>query len=76
MDGTISIIHFNSRSLIANLSKIKQFLKQVENKFTAIAITETWLTEEHHDLVEIEGYKHPCFYQQETIKGWGAGTIY
>ena len=27
----------------------------MENKFTAIAITEAWLTEEHHDLVEIEG---------------------
>lgn len=42
-------------SLIANLSKIKQCLKQAENKFTAITTTETWLMEEHHDLVEIEG---------------------
>lgn len=69
MDGTISIIHFNSRSLIANLSKIKQCLKQVENKFTAIAITETWLMEEHHDLVEIEGYKLFIINRKQSIGG-------
>ena len=49
MQGTISIIHFNCRSMKANFSKIKQCLSQLENHFTALAIL-AWLEERQDNL--------------------------
>lgn len=54
-DGVISIIHLNSRSMNTNFSKIQYCLKQVNKKFTAIAISETWLNEEQAAMVQIQG---------------------
>ena len=56
-NGAISIIHFNSRSLKANISKIKQCLKEMNNPFTVIAISETWLKDDQSEEVDIEGYE-------------------
>lgn len=39
-----SVIHFNSRSLYSNFSKINECLKQSQQKFDVIAISETWLS--------------------------------
>lgn len=57
MDGSISVIHFNSRSLNSNVSKIKHCLRQMDRTFTVIAISETWLNEEQTNMVGIEGYE-------------------
>ena len=75
MDGVISIIHFNSRSLNSNFSKIKHCLSHMDKKFTAIAISETWLSEEQTDMVKIEGYDM-FFYQQDSNKGWESCFIH
>ena len=45
MDKAVSIIHFNSRSLNSNFSKIKQCLQHIEQKMTVIAISKTWLND-------------------------------
>lgn len=45
MENALSVIHFNSRSLYKNFSKIKEYLSKF-NKFNIIAISETWLDEE------------------------------
>lgn len=42
IDG-FSVIHFNSRSLYSNFSKIKKYLQQFKKRFSVIAISETWL---------------------------------
>lgn len=42
MEG-FSVVHFNSRSLYSNFSKINDYLQQFQQKFSAIAISETWL---------------------------------
>ena len=60
MDRAISIIHFNSKSLNSNLSKIKQCLGQLDNKSTVMAITYTWVNEEKSDMVEIEVLNFFC----------------
>jgi hypothetical protein len=39
----LNIIHFNARSLKANLDHIKNYLQNLGNVFDIIAITETWL---------------------------------
>ena len=44
LDHCISIIHFNSRSLYANLTLIKDYLRQFTIPFNVIAISETWLS--------------------------------
>ncbi|KAL7382736.1 hypothetical protein ABVT39_027076 [Epinephelus coioides] len=73
-DGEVSIIHFNSRSLNSNLSKIKHCLKQLKNKFTVIAISETWLSEEQTALVEIEGYE--MYHMNRKQKKGGGVAVY
>lgn len=40
-----SLIHFNSRSLYSNFSKIKDYLYTFEEKFSVIAFSETWISE-------------------------------
>ena len=56
MDGTLSIIHFNSRSLHSNFFKIKDYLKFC-SMFSVIAVSETLLTTEKEADVELQGYK-------------------
>lgn len=40
-----SLIHFNSRSLYSNFSKIKDLLNRYEDKFSVVAVSETWISE-------------------------------
>ena len=56
LDQSISIIHFNSRSLYANFSNIKAYLRQFNTPFNIIAISETWLSLERGVDFEMEGY--------------------
>lgn len=37
-------LHFNSRSLCSNSSKIRDYLQSFESKFSLIAVSETWVT--------------------------------
>ena len=43
--NNLSVIHFNARSLKANLNKIKDTVRDLEYKFHIIAISETWFKE-------------------------------
>ena len=38
----LSCIHFNARSLKANLQKINDYLQELHLKFDIIAVSETW----------------------------------
>ena len=60
MKESLSVIHFNCRSMKANFSKIKQCLSQLGNKFTAVAISETWLEDGQEILYNLEGYELFC----------------
>jgi len=74
MDGSMSIIHFNSRSLNSNLAGIKHCLNELERKFTVIAISETWLDDEQIDAIEIEGYEMFSVHRTQS-KGGGAALF-
>ena len=52
-----SVFHTNTRSLIGHLDKFKFLLSHLQNPFSAICVSETWLTELTSDQVEIPGYK-------------------
>lgn len=56
MEGALSIIHFNSRGLYRNFSKIKDYLSNF-NKFNVITVSETWLDNVKVHDVELEGYE-------------------
>ena len=73
-DKSISIIHFNSRSLYANFTNIQKYLRKFTNPFNIIAISETWLTEERGLSFEIEGYEFN--YLNRKNKRGGGVAIY
>ena len=56
MEGTFSIIHFNCRSLNKNFKNIKKYLDQF-NKFSIIAFSETWMSNNKELKVEMDGYE-------------------
>lgn len=59
-DEHFSLIHFNSRSLNRNFSKIKEYLSKFKFKFSVIAVSETWLGNERGHI-ELDDYD--LFYQ-------------
>ena len=46
---SLSIIHFNCRSIKANFDNMYKYLESLQIKFDVIAVSETWLTE-HDDI--------------------------
>ncbi|XP_024136829.1 uncharacterized protein LOC112151929, partial [Oryzias melastigma] len=53
---TLSIIHFNSRSMHKNYTSIKEYLQQFSHSFSVIAVSETWFKEDNIFHFELEGY--------------------
>lgn len=54
-DNKLSIIHFNSRSLYANFSNIKDYLSQFTKPFKIIAMSETWIKADKGMDFELNG---------------------
>lgn len=54
-DKHFSMIHFNSRSLYRNFTKIKDYSHQFKFKFSVVAVSETWLGNDKKDI-DLEGY--------------------
>lgn len=61
MEGTLSMIYINSRSLYCNHDKILAYLTQNNERFSVIEITETWLKEGDLEEVQIDGYEIDVF---------------
>lgn len=73
-DGKLSIIHVNCRTLYANFTNIKGYLRQSKQPFNIIAISETWINTEKGLGFELEGYEFTHMDQQN--KGGGGVAIY
>ena len=60
--STFSIIHFNARSMSANINKLKSVLSSIDFTFDVIAVTETWLSDDDLDFFHIDDYDdmHTC----------------
>jgi hypothetical protein len=52
------MFHLNIRSLRKNYSGLTQCLETFDNKFTIIALTETWMKAHNADLFNLEGDTH------------------
>lgn len=74
MNGTLSIIHFNSRSIKCNLPKIKDYIKQIRKSFSIIAVSETWLKDGEMDEFQIDVCE--LYYVNRRIKKGGGVSLY
>ena len=70
--NNLSLICINNRSLKCNLKNILNSLHSLNYNFDVIAITETWLSSDQHDLVNIVGYTSN-FISREGGGGGGVG---
>lgn len=73
VNGAFSIIHFNSRSLNKNYNIIKQYFSQF-NKFSVIAVSETWLDADRCYEVELDGYE--LFTTNQINRGGGGVALH
>ena len=63
----LSIMHFNLRSLRANVDKMKAFLHSLKRHPDIIAVSEHWLTKSNKDSLFLNGYK--AFH---VVRSWGS----
>lgn len=70
-ENNFTLIHFNCRSLYANLNKIVDFLNVLKFQFDVIAFSETWLNSGKDVDLGINGYK---LYHVNRIGKRGGGV--
>lgn len=70
----ISVIHFSARSLYSNFQTIQEYLRQLNNPFNIIAISETWINNKKGADFELEGYEFN--YINRKNKNGGGVVIY
>ena len=69
-DKCFSTLHLNIRSIPKNLHSLETFIENLNFKFTAIGISETWLTGDNVDCYGIPGYSHNYIYREQKRGGW------
>jgi hypothetical protein len=67
--SSMNIIHINCRSLNKNFNSITNLLSRTNCKFTAIGLSETWLTPINSDTFNIDGYKFVSQSRSHKIGG-------
>ena len=65
----ISMMHMNIRSMKANIDSFAAYLDTLEFRFKLIALTETWLDNNNHDLYNIPGYNMISNFRRESAGG-------
>lgn len=68
---SLSIMHLNCRSILNKLDEIKDLLTRLP--VTVLALTETWLTDNEDDLINIPGYQ---FLSKPRYKCRGGGIAF
>ena len=62
-----SSMHLNIRSIPSNLSKLTQYLSNLNVCFDIIGLSETWLTETNKDIYHVDGYNHVPLVRPDRI---------
>ena len=70
-----SVIHFNARSLRANVDTVKEYLKNLGKDFHVIAISESWF-DENTDITTYELDKYNMIYTNRRNKRGGGVVLY
>ena len=55
-NGSPTIMHLNSRNLVSNIDLLCASLKCLKNKFSIIAVSETWTEQSTENCIDIPGY--------------------
>jgi len=69
-----SIIHFNARSISANLDMLYSNLVMLKHKFSVIAVTETWTDSNSEQTINIPGYNNLIKSRDANIASRGGGV--
>ena len=69
-----NIMHLNCRSLKMNFDSLKVMLSTLKENFTAIALSETWLTKSTEDMYKLNGYDFICKSRLHKVGG-GVGIF-
>ena len=64
-----SLMHLNIRSIPSNLSKLVQYLSNLNVCFDIIGLSETWLTETNKYIYHMDGYNHVPLVRPDRIHG-------
>ena len=67
--NNFSICHINIRSAKKNIGSFVDYLSMLNNRFSVIGLSETWLTNETSDLYTIEGYTFESVCRQNRSGG-------
>ena len=67
----LSMCHINIRSMNRNFNAFEQYLAGLRFEFAFIGVSETWLTDNNHDLFNLPGY---TFIEQHRIRKTGGGV--
>ena len=74
----LTMIHLNCRSLVKHFGEIRNFLRNIILKFDIVALSETWLIPDQHDLndykLKYEGYT--MYSTSRTTKNGGGVALY
>ncbi|ESN91435.1 hypothetical protein HELRODRAFT_165469 [Helobdella robusta] len=70
----LPIIHLNARSLFHKLLNLEIFLKQFDDFFKIIVISETWLNNETVDLIKLNNYNF-VYKNRKSKRGGGVGVF-
>ena len=62
-------MHLNIRSIPSNLTKLVQYLSNLNVNFDIIGISETWLNETYKDSFNLNGYNYVPLVRQDRIHG-------
>ena len=54
--SNFSLLHVNPRSLYKNITQLTDYLKDINYKFSILAVSETWANEINSDHLVISGY--------------------
>ena len=74
-EDEFSLMHLNIRSLPKNIGKLSNFLSLIDNKFSIIVLSETWLHSDNVELYEVPDYRS-IHVTRPTKKGGGCHYIF
>ena len=74
--GHLTIMHLNCRSLVAHINEIKEYLYGLVVKIDVIALSETWLIPNQHDLSDFNIDEYKMYVMSRNNKHGGGVCIY
>ena len=65
----------NSRSVLANIDKIENFLEELDHLFVVFAVPEAWIKESVSSYTMLENYQM-CHTHRQNKKSWRSSYLY